>query len=113
MEPLRRRIIGATLPILAYSTRSLGNAFSDLEDELMPDVIKAKRGDAHDNHRRASQADSSELGWRWFLSRASQHPDQTRARQLDTQEVRTRSATDEASRRCIARTRTDVQIVVG
>ena len=42
----------ATLPILAYSTRSLGNAFSDLEDELMPDVIKAKHGDAHDNHRR-------------------------------------------------------------
>ena len=42
----------ATLPILAYSTRSLGNAFSELEDELMPDVIKAKRGDAHDNHRR-------------------------------------------------------------
>ena len=42
----------ATLPILAYSTRSLGNAFSDLEDELMPDVIKAKCGDAHDNHRR-------------------------------------------------------------
>ena len=31
----------ATLPILAYSTRSLGNALSDLEDELMPDVIKA------------------------------------------------------------------------
>ncbi len=42
----------ATLPILAYSTRSLGNAFSNLEDELMPDVIKAKQGDAHDNHRR-------------------------------------------------------------
>ena len=42
----------ATLPILAYSTRSLGNAFSELEDELMPDVIKAKQGDAHDNHRR-------------------------------------------------------------
>lgn len=42
----------ATLPILAYSTRSLGNALSDLEDELMPDVIKAKHGDSHDNHRR-------------------------------------------------------------
>ena len=42
----------ATLPLLAYSTRSLGNAFSDLEDKLMPDVIKAKRGDAHDNHRK-------------------------------------------------------------
>src|SRR6056300_498830 len=42
----------ATLPLLAYSTRSLGNAFSNLEDELMPDVIKAKQGDAHDNHRR-------------------------------------------------------------
>ena len=25
----------ATLPILAYSTRSLGNAFSELEDELI------------------------------------------------------------------------------
>ena len=25
---------------------------SELEDELMPDVIKAKQGDAHDNHRR-------------------------------------------------------------
>ena len=42
----------ATLPLLAYSTHSLGNAFSNLEDELMPDVIKAKQGDAHDNHRR-------------------------------------------------------------
>ena len=42
----------ATLPLLNYSTRSLGNAFSNLEDELMPDVIKAKQGDAHDNHRR-------------------------------------------------------------
>ena len=42
----------ATLPLLNYSTRSLGNAFSALEDELMPDVIKAKQGDAHDNHRR-------------------------------------------------------------
>ena len=42
----------ATLPILAYSTRSLGNAFSDLEDKLMSEVIKAKQGDAHDNHRR-------------------------------------------------------------
>lgn len=42
----------ATLPILAYSTRSLGNAFSELEDGLMPDVIKAKQGEAHDNHRR-------------------------------------------------------------
>ena len=42
----------ATLPLLAYSTRSLGNAFSGLEDELMPDVIKAKQGNAHDNHRR-------------------------------------------------------------
>ena len=42
----------ATLPILAYSTRSLGNALSDLEDELMLDVIKAKHGDAHENHRR-------------------------------------------------------------
>ena len=42
----------ATLPLLNYSTRSLGNAFSALEDELMPSVITAKRGDAHDNHRR-------------------------------------------------------------
>jgi hypothetical protein len=42
----------ATLPILAYSTRSLGNAFSELESELLPDVIKAKQGEAHDNHRR-------------------------------------------------------------
>ena len=42
----------ATLPILAYSTRSLGNAFSALEEELMPDVIKAKQGEAHDHHRR-------------------------------------------------------------
>ena len=42
----------ATLPLLAYSTRTLGNAFSGLEDELMPDVIKAKQGEAHDNHRR-------------------------------------------------------------
>lgn len=41
----------ATLPLLAYSTRTLGNAFADLEDELMPDVIKAKQGDAHENHR--------------------------------------------------------------
>ena len=32
----------ATLPLLNYSTRSLGNALSLLEDELMPDVIKAK-----------------------------------------------------------------------
>ena len=39
----------ATLPLLNYSTRSLGNAFSALEDELMPSVITAKRGDAHDN----------------------------------------------------------------
>jgi len=42
----------ATLPLLAYSTRTLGNAFSGLEDELMPDVVKAKQGEAHDNHRR-------------------------------------------------------------
>jgi len=36
----------ATAPILAYSTRSLGNAFSDLEAQLMPDIIKAKHGKA-------------------------------------------------------------------
>lgn len=40
----------ATAPILAYSTRSLGNAFSDLETQLMPEIIKAKRGEAYEKH---------------------------------------------------------------
>ena len=38
----------ATAPILAYSTRSLGNAFSDLETQLMPEIIKATRGKAYE-----------------------------------------------------------------
>jgi hypothetical protein len=42
----------ATLPLLNYSTRSLGDALSSLEDELMPSVVTAKQGKAHDNHRR-------------------------------------------------------------
>ena len=42
----------ATLPLLNYSTRSLGNALESLEGELMPSVLKARRGNAHDNHRR-------------------------------------------------------------
>lgn len=91
----------ATLPILAYSTRSLGNAFSELEDGLMPDVIKAKQGEAHDNHRRLFETDPLEPSWRWFLARTSQHPNQTRARQLDIQEVQTRSETNQTYCRCI------------
>ncbi|MEK9762382.1 MAG: hypothetical protein VW729_06865 [Deltaproteobacteria bacterium] len=42
----------ATLPLLNYSTRSLGDALSSLEDELMPLVVTAKQGKTHDNHRR-------------------------------------------------------------
>ncbi len=42
----------ATLPLLNYSTRSLGNAFESLEEELMPLVVTAKQGKTHDNHRR-------------------------------------------------------------
>ena len=42
----------ATLPLLNYSTRSLGDALSSLEDELMPSVVTAKQGKTHDNHRR-------------------------------------------------------------
>ena len=42
----------ATLPLLNYSTRSLGDALSSLEDALMPLVVKAKQGKTHDNHRR-------------------------------------------------------------
>ena len=61
----------------------------------------------------AIATDPLELGRRWFLSRTSQHSDQTRTRQLDTQQVRTRSAKDKESGRRIARTRTDVQIIVG
>ena len=40
----------ATAPILAYSTRSLGNAFSDLETQLMPEIMKAKCGLAYEKH---------------------------------------------------------------
>ena len=40
----------ATAPILAYSIRSLGNAFSDLDAQLMPEIIKAKRGKAYEKH---------------------------------------------------------------
>jgi len=40
----------ATAPILAYSIRSLGNAFSDLETKLMPAIIKAKHGNAYEKH---------------------------------------------------------------
>lgn len=40
----------ATVPILAYSIRSLGNAFSDLEAQLMPRIIKAKRGRTYEKH---------------------------------------------------------------
>ena len=32
----------ATLPLLNYSTRSLGDALSSLENELMPSVVTAK-----------------------------------------------------------------------
>ena len=82
----------ATLPILAYSTRSLGNAFSDLEDKLMPEVIKAKQGDAHDNHRRLLRLILLNLVGVGF---SHEHLNiQTRARQLDIQEVRTRSETN-------------------
>ncbi len=42
----------ATLPLLNYSTRSLGDALSLLEDELMPAIVTAKQGKAHNNHRR-------------------------------------------------------------
>ena len=42
----------ATLPLLNYSTRSLGDALSSLENELMPSVVTAKQGKTHDNHRR-------------------------------------------------------------
>ena len=42
----------ATLPLLNYSTRSLGDALSSLEDELMSLVVTAKQGKTHDNHRR-------------------------------------------------------------
>ena len=34
----------ATLPLLNYSTRSLGDALSSLENELMPSVVTAKQG---------------------------------------------------------------------
>ena len=40
----------ATAPILAYSTKSLGNAFSELEAQLMPEIIKAKRGSTYEKH---------------------------------------------------------------
>ena len=45
----------ATAPILAYSTRSLGNAFSDLETQLMPEIIKATRGKAYEQHHNLLQ----------------------------------------------------------
>lgn len=40
----------ATTPILAYSIRSLGNAFKELEDELMPQVLRAKQGAAYQDN---------------------------------------------------------------
>lgn len=40
----------ATIPLLAHSTRSLGNAFSELERDLMPVVISHKRGSAYEEH---------------------------------------------------------------
>ena len=40
----------ATKPILAYSTRTLGNAFADLEAELMPQILKASKGKAYEQH---------------------------------------------------------------
>ena len=45
----------ASAPILAYSTRSLGDAFSDLETQLMPEIIKAKRGKAYEQHHNLLQ----------------------------------------------------------
>jgi len=40
----------ASTPILAYRTRSLGNYFGDIELELMPNILKASRGKAYEQH---------------------------------------------------------------
>jgi len=45
-----RPVYTATVPLLAHSTRSLGNAFSELERDLMPVVISHKKGAAYDEH---------------------------------------------------------------
>ena len=41
----------ATQPLLAYSQKVLGNAFEELEDDLMPSVISHRRGKAYNQHR--------------------------------------------------------------
>lgn len=45
-----RPVYTATVPLLAHSTRSLGNAFSELERDLMPSVISHEKGAAYDEH---------------------------------------------------------------
>ena len=64
----------ATAPILAYSTRSLGNAFSDLEEQLIPEIIKAKCGKAYEKTSAAFAIGFTEPCRCWLFSRTTNHP---------------------------------------